>query len=205
MPYCRCSSKSSQGRNGEWGQLHRVRLQGGVRILQGQSPAQGRRPDLRRRPLKIGQILSCRENLFLDEWISGMEKLQDRVPTKSGEVAWELACEACPGDKSGFHQRFIEIAIRFANDEGNYNRRLRTSGVIWSYAKGFRHSIGLSYCVCDADSVSAWYNDTMTRTLFVVVFGNMWEKEASSSVAPLVGEAVYLCTRTEEQRRLVQI
>lgn len=59
--------------------------------------------------IKIGQILSCRENLFPKEWITAMEKLQDRVPAKSGEEAWKLAYEACPGGKSGFHTIFSDF------------------------------------------------------------------------------------------------
>lgn len=59
--------------------------------------------------IKIGQILSCRENLFPDEWIGAMEKLQDRVPAKSGKDAWELLYEACPGGKSGFHRQFTDF------------------------------------------------------------------------------------------------
>ena len=59
--------------------------------------------------IKIGQILSCRENLFSDEWIAAMSKLQDRVPAKSGRDAWELLYEACPGGKSGFHRLFSDF------------------------------------------------------------------------------------------------
>ena len=59
--------------------------------------------------IKIGQILSCRENLFPDEWIKAMERLQDRVPAKSGKEAWELAYAACPGGKTGFHRTFSDF------------------------------------------------------------------------------------------------
>lgn len=59
--------------------------------------------------IKIGQILSCRENLFPDEWIKAMERLQDRVPAKNGKEAWELAYAACPGGKAGFHQTFSDF------------------------------------------------------------------------------------------------
>ena len=44
--------------------------------------------------IKIGQILSCRENLLPVEWVKALERLQDRVPAKSGEDARELACSA---------------------------------------------------------------------------------------------------------------
>jgi predicted unusual protein kinase regulating ubiquinone biosynthesis (AarF/ABC1/UbiB family) len=59
--------------------------------------------------VKIGQILSCRENLFPDEWIKAMERLQDRVPAKSGKEAWELLYDAAPGGKAGFHKQFSDF------------------------------------------------------------------------------------------------
>ena len=59
--------------------------------------------------VKIGQILSCRENLFPDEWITAMEKLQDRVPAKSGKEAWDLLYDAAPGGKAGFHKQFSDF------------------------------------------------------------------------------------------------
>lgn len=59
--------------------------------------------------VKIGQILSCRENLFPDEWITAMEKLQDRVPAKSGKEAWDLLYAAAPGGKAGFHKQFSDF------------------------------------------------------------------------------------------------
>ena len=81
--------------------------------------------------IKIGQILSCRENLFPKEWISAMEKLQDRVPAKSGEHAWSLAYEACPGGKAGFHQRFTDfddVPLAAASLGQVHKARLRKSG-----------------------------------------------------------------------------
>ncbi|KAL7456351.1 hypothetical protein ACHAWC_007875, partial [Mediolabrus comicus] len=59
--------------------------------------------------VKIGQILSCRENLFPDEWLVAMERLQDRVPAKSGKEAWELLYDAAPGGKTGFHKIFSDF------------------------------------------------------------------------------------------------
>jgi len=53
--------------------------------------------------IKIGQILSCRENLLPKEWISALERLQDCVPSKSGNDAVELAYESF-GDKETFHK-----------------------------------------------------------------------------------------------------
>lgn len=81
--------------------------------------------------IKIGQILSCRENLFPDEWITAMEKLQDRVPAKSGKEAWQLLYDACPGGKTGFHQKFTEfddIPLAAASLGQVHKARLRDSG-----------------------------------------------------------------------------
>uniref|UniRef100_A0A7S3V4W0 ABC1 atypical kinase-like domain-containing protein n=1 Tax=Chaetoceros debilis TaxID=122233 RepID=A0A7S3V4W0_9STRA len=44
--------------------------------------------------IKIGQILSCRKDLLPEEWKESMERLQDRVPAKSGTEALELAYSA---------------------------------------------------------------------------------------------------------------
>jgi predicted unusual protein kinase regulating ubiquinone biosynthesis (AarF/ABC1/UbiB family) len=79
--------------------------------------------------IKIGQILSCRKNLFPVEWILAMEKLQDRVPAKSGIEAWNLLYEACPGGKAGFHQRFTDfddVPLAAASLGQVHKGRLRT-------------------------------------------------------------------------------
>lgn len=55
--------------------------------------------------IKIGQILSCRENLFPPAWIVAMEKLQDKVPSRRGEDAKNLAYEAM-GGKEEFDKVF---------------------------------------------------------------------------------------------------
>ena len=38
--------------------------------------------------IKIGQIISCRDKLLPDEWKKALERLQDRVPAKSGKEAY---------------------------------------------------------------------------------------------------------------------
>jgi len=56
--------------------------------------------------IKIGQILSCRDKLLPPEWINAMEKLQDRVPAKSGQEAMDLAYQAFNQSQQTFHQTF---------------------------------------------------------------------------------------------------
>jgi predicted unusual protein kinase regulating ubiquinone biosynthesis (AarF/ABC1/UbiB family) len=83
--------------------------------------------------IKIGQILSCRENLFPKEWISAMEKLQDRVPAKNGKEAWTLAYDAIPGGKARFHSIFSEfddIPLAAASLGQVHKATLRDSGDI---------------------------------------------------------------------------
>ena len=46
--------------------------------------------------IKLGQIVSCRENLLPTEWIAALEKLQDQVPAQTGKQAWELALSVWP-------------------------------------------------------------------------------------------------------------
>lgn len=59
--------------------------------------------------IKIGQILSCRDNLLPDEWKESMERLQDRVPAKSGEEALKLAYSAYDGGKKEFDSLFSDF------------------------------------------------------------------------------------------------
>ncbi len=44
--------------------------------------------------VKLGQILSCRENSLPKEYISALTRLQDRVPAKCGEYAAQMASTA---------------------------------------------------------------------------------------------------------------
>lgn len=108
----------------ESSKAHRLRKTGGKLFADGL---------LRLGPLyiKIGQILSCQENLFPDEWIGAMEKLQDRVPAKSGKEAWDLAYDACPGGKAGFHKQytdFDDVPLAAASLGQVHKARLRSSG-----------------------------------------------------------------------------
>lgn len=56
----------------------------------------------------MGQILSCRENLFPPEWIKAMERLQDRVPARRGKDAFQLAYESV-GSKEEFDRLFEDF------------------------------------------------------------------------------------------------
>lgn len=58
--------------------------------------------------IKLGQILSCRDNLLPTAWITAMERLQDRVPAQSGSQALELA-HAAAGSSEQFDQLFSDF------------------------------------------------------------------------------------------------
>jgi len=58
--------------------------------------------------IKMGQILSCRDNLFPPEWIIAMEKLQDQVPSRRGQDALDLAYDAM-GGKEEFDRIFVDF------------------------------------------------------------------------------------------------
>ena len=58
--------------------------------------------------IKMGQILSCRDNLLPPEWVTAMEKLQDQVPSKRGKDALNLAHEAM-GGKEEFDRIFSDF------------------------------------------------------------------------------------------------
>ena len=56
----------------------------------------------------MGQILSCRDNLFPPAWITAMEKLQDQVPARRGDDALQLAYDAM-GGKEEFDRVFSDF------------------------------------------------------------------------------------------------
>eukprot|EP00547_Thalassionema_nitzschioides_P010137 CAMPEP_0194229950 /NCGR_PEP_ID=MMETSP0156-20130528/44157_1 /TAXON_ID=33649 /ORGANISM="Thalassionema nitzschioides, Strain L26-B" /LENGTH=637 /DNA_ID=CAMNT_0038962515 /DNA_START=102 /DNA_END=2012 /DNA_ORIENTATION=- len=58
--------------------------------------------------IKLGQILSCRDNLLPTAWITAMERLQDRVPAQSGAKALELA-HAAAGSPERFDTLFSDF------------------------------------------------------------------------------------------------
>ena len=81
--------------------------------------------------IKIGQILSCRKNLFPMEYITAMEKLQDRVPAKSGNEAYELLYDAFPGGRIAFDAiftNFNDVPIAAASLGQVHTATLRSSG-----------------------------------------------------------------------------
>ena len=83
--------------------------------------------------MTIGQILSCRKGLFPPEWISAMEKLQDRVPAKSGSEAIILLHDACPGGEEGFRSTFADfddVPLAAASLGQVHTARLRSTGDI---------------------------------------------------------------------------
>ncbi len=79
-----------------------------IRKHSGQKLAEGL---LRLGPLyiKIGQIISCRDKLLPEEWKIALERLQDRVPAKSGQEAFDLAYQAYNGNSTRFHSIFSDF------------------------------------------------------------------------------------------------
>ena len=79
-----------------------------IREYSGEKMAEGL---LRLGPLyiKIGQIISCRDKLLPEEWKKALERLQDRVPAKSGQEAFDLAYQAYDGNSTLFHSIFSDF------------------------------------------------------------------------------------------------
>ena len=59
--------------------------------------------------IKLGQIMSCRDNLLPKQWEKAMERLQDQVPSQKGEKAQQLAYLAWPGGKESFDDTFVDV------------------------------------------------------------------------------------------------
>lgn len=59
--------------------------------------------------IKLGQIISCRENLLGKEWIDAMSILQDKVPATTGDDALELAYSTVDGGKEEFDILFSDF------------------------------------------------------------------------------------------------
>ena len=59
--------------------------------------------------IKLGQIVSCRKNLLPAAWTRSMERLQDRVPSRSGQQALDLAYAAWPRGQDDFHRTFSQF------------------------------------------------------------------------------------------------
>lgn len=59
--------------------------------------------------IKLGQIVSCREHLLPQEWKVALERLQDKVPARSGQDALDLAYASI-----GSQQEFDELFCNFS-------------------------------------------------------------------------------------------
>ena len=59
--------------------------------------------------IKLGQILSCRDDILPPEWNDAMERLQDQVPALSGIPAQQLAYTIWPGGSTSFDNTFTQI------------------------------------------------------------------------------------------------
>eukprot|EP00986_Skeletonema_menzelii_P012729 scaffold7176_cov112-Skeletonema_menzelii.AAC.1 len=72
-----------------------------------------------------------------------MEKLQDRVPAKSGKEAWDLLYSAAPGGKVGFHKKFSDfddVPLAAASLGQVHRATLRDSGALVAIKRDDSHS-----------------------------------------------------------------
>lgn len=56
--------------------------------------------------VKIGQIISSRDDIVPAQWVKQLERLQDQVPAKSGQAAYDLAYKAWPVGRQSFQDTF---------------------------------------------------------------------------------------------------
>jgi predicted unusual protein kinase regulating ubiquinone biosynthesis (AarF/ABC1/UbiB family) len=59
--------------------------------------------------IKMGQIMSSRDDIVPPQWVKALERLQDEVPARKGDQAFELAYEAWPGGKVDFDSTFVDF------------------------------------------------------------------------------------------------
>lgn len=59
--------------------------------------------------VKLGQIISSRDDVVPDQWVKALERLQDQVPARKGSEAYELAYEAWPGGQESFEATFADF------------------------------------------------------------------------------------------------
>lgn len=59
--------------------------------------------------IKLGQIISCREDLLPPSWLPAFEKLQDQVPAQTGVKAQALAYSVWPGGQESFDETFTNV------------------------------------------------------------------------------------------------
>ena len=59
--------------------------------------------------VKLGQIISSRDDIVPSQWVKALERLQDQVPARKGQEAYELAYEVWPGGRESFEDTFSDF------------------------------------------------------------------------------------------------